>query len=74
VRTSDSGLGSQVLDESTSAMCNSCDARPKDGVFVHNTSGHNWCCYVCAKKIWKRTNRCPVCNRTVMKVIKLFKV
>ena len=32
------------------------------------------CCYPCAKKLWRRKAECPVCRRTVERIIKLIQV
>ncbi|RZF41250.1 hypothetical protein LSTR_LSTR010478 [Laodelphax striatellus] len=51
--------------------CETCMARPKDGVFIHTKIVHRYSCYRCSKKIWKEIGRCPLCNNKVCNVKKI---
>lgn len=53
-------------------QCMMCFTKKKDGIFLHGSSAHSCCCYKCALKTWKTLKRCPVCNRRVSNVVKLF--
>lgn len=55
-------------------LCNACLIRPKNGIFNHGKIAHIYCCYLCAKKIWHQTNRCPVCNRKIRYVTKMITI
>jgi len=66
----------KVKDENTSAsqpfsnLCELCCLRPKNASLIHGRLGHQVCCYPCAKKLWKKQARCPVCRRKVEKIVK----
>ncbi|XP_022194088.2 E3 ubiquitin-protein ligase Mdm2 isoform X2 [Nilaparvata lugens] len=51
--------------------CETCMARPKDGVFIHTNIVHRYSCYKCSMKIWKEIGRCPLCNNKVCNVKKI---
>lgn len=53
-------------------LCNICLLKPKNGVFNHRKIGHRYCCYLCAKKIWAKTGRCPVCKLKIRYVTKII--
>lgn len=65
----DSGFSSSKDD---SSLCLLCCTRKKDSSLVHGKIGHQVCCYPCAKKLWRRKAECPVCRRTVERIIKLI--
>lgn len=50
--------------------CNICYLKPKNGIFNHGSTAHLYCCYKCAKQIWNRSGRCPICNLKVKYVTK----
>lgn len=52
-------------------LCNVCLLRPKNGVFNHNKTAHVYCCYLCAKQIWIKLRKCPICNLKIKYVTKL---
>lgn len=52
-------------------MCNICSKLPKNGVFNHGKIGHIFSCYPCTKNIWKKSNKCPICNTRVQYITKL---
>lgn len=71
----------KIIDNQTSEIlgnveniCNICYILPKNGVFNHGKTGHIYCCYPCAKKVWKKNNRCPICNSKVKYVTKMIVV
>lgn len=61
-----------VNDENINNICNICLKMPKNGVFNHGKIGHIYCCYSCAKKIWKKSNKCPLCNVKIKFVTKMI--
>jgi len=65
----DSGFSS---NKDESSLCLLCVTRKKDASLVHGRIGHQVCCYPCAKKLWRRKAECPVCRRTVERIIKLI--
>lgn len=65
----DSGFSSSK-DESS--LCLFCVTRKKNAALVHGRIGHQVCCYPCAKKLWRKKAECPVCRRTVERIIKLI--
>ncbi|KAL1487532.1 hypothetical protein ABEB36_015802 [Hypothenemus hampei] len=53
-------------------ICIICYNGSKDCVFLHTYLAHCCCCYACGKKIFKINKRCPLCNKIVNKVLKIF--
>lgn len=51
-------------------LCVICITEPKSGVFVHGRIAHICCCYPCAKKVWAKAKRCPVCNCKISNVLR----
>ncbi|KAK3521110.1 hypothetical protein QTP86_016004 [Hemibagrus guttatus] len=49
--------------------CIICQSRPKDGTFIHGSTGHLVACYICAKKLEKCNKPCPVCQEPIQSVI-----
>ena len=85
----DSGISSQSsIDEPPSVSCSSvtressgtedlcglCGLRQINGAFTHGNTGHEVYCYPCSKRVWRERKKCPVCRRTIAKVIKMFRV
>ncbi|XP_030751667.1 E3 ubiquitin-protein ligase Mdm2-like isoform X2 [Sitophilus oryzae] len=60
------------FDRSEAELCMFCNSAPKDSIFLHTNIAHRCCCYDCAKKTMKSIKRCPICNRSVNKVVKIF--
>ena len=57
-----------------SATCQLCCSGPKDAVLVHGKSGHQMCCYRCAKRLRRHGKPCPICRRRIQRVIRNFVV
>lgn len=57
---------------SASDVCVVCASRPKTGSIIHGSSGHQVCCYRCAKRLKHKSLPCPVCRRPIQKVVKNF--
>ena len=58
----------------TMDVCMICMSKPKEASIIHGKTGHQVCCYVCAKQLRRRGKPCPVCRRPIQKVIKNFLV
>ncbi|VEN55661.1 unnamed protein product [Callosobruchus maculatus] len=79
-----SDLGSEVSTSSCSSastassttskdeLCIFCNSAPKDSIFLHTNIAHQCCCYKCAKRTLRTIKRCPICNRSVNKVVRIF--
>jgi hypothetical protein len=52
--------------------CNICFQAPKDTAFVHGRLAHLFCCYPCAKRLFKMRRPCPLCRRTVEKIARIL--
>ncbi|XP_056016487.1 E3 ubiquitin-protein ligase Mdm2-like isoform X4 [Ostrea edulis] len=52
--------------------CVICLKRPKTGSIIHGSTGHQVCCYPCAKRLKRRKRKCPVCRRPIKSVIRNF--
>ena len=52
------------------SLCNLCFSRPKDACLIHGRTSHQYCCYSCAKKLYKKRQGCPVCRRKIEKITK----
>ncbi|XP_041352129.1 E3 ubiquitin-protein ligase Mdm2-like isoform X2 [Gigantopelta aegis] len=64
---------SPVLGQaSVSDMCMICLSRPKTGSIIHGSSGHQVCCYKCAKRLKRKGKCCPVCRRSIQKVVRNY--
>jgi len=61
-----------VLSASISDACMSCLSRPKDASIIHGTTGHQACCYACARRLQKRKMPCPICRRQISRVVRNF--
>ena len=54
--------------------CQLCFNGPKDAVLVHGKSGHQMCCYSCAKRLRRYGKPCPICRRQIQRVIRNYVV
>ncbi|XP_054709277.1 E3 ubiquitin-protein ligase Mdm2-like [Uloborus diversus] len=50
-------------------LCIICCRKPANASIVHSRYAHQVACYKCAKKLKKQKQRCPVCRRTIDKVV-----
>lgn len=55
-------------------LCGLCGLRSVDGAFMHGNTAHQLYCYSCSKRVWRERKKCPVCRRTIAKVVKMFRV
>ncbi|XP_038069993.1 uncharacterized protein LOC119739214 [Patiria miniata] len=74
---SDPGAGpssaqANVVTKHYNDLCIICYSRPKTASIIHGRTGHQVCCYPCAKKLHHRGKPCPVCRRSIQAVIKNF--
>lgn len=51
--------------------CNYCFNDLKNGIINHGKIGHIVDCYYCAKRQWKISNKCPICNTRIKFVTKM---
>ena len=58
----------------TQDACVLCLNAPKEASLIHGNSGHQICCYKCAKKLRRRGKPCPVCRKKISKVIRNYVV
>ncbi|XP_066256842.1 E3 ubiquitin-protein ligase Mdm2-like isoform X3 [Euwallacea similis] len=65
-------IGNSEGSASESELCIFCNSAPKNSIFLHTNIAHRCCCYPCAKKTLKSTKRCPICNLSVNKVVRIF--
>lgn len=66
---------SHKIDPQTNTLqdkCMLCLNAPKEASLIHGRSGHQICCYACAKKLRRRGKPCPVCRRKITKVIRNY--
>ena len=57
---------------SRNEACVVCLTRPKTASIIHGKTGHQVCCYHCAKKLKKQRRACPICRRPIQKVIRNY--
>lgn len=62
----------KLTSSDNSELCIFCNNAPKDSIFLHTNIAHQCCCYKCAKRTLQTIKRCPICNRSVNKVVKIF--
>lgn len=58
-----------ALSEEEEDLCCICFERPRDAIIVHGESGHECCCFTCAKQL----QECPVCRMGIDTVIRHFR-
>ena len=58
----------------SSDMCVICLTRPKEASIIHGNTGHQVCCYICAKRLQHRRMSCPVCRRPISGVIRNYRL
>ena len=63
-------LESTTSSQVSSLLCEFCCLRPRNASLIHGLLAHQICCYPCAKRLWKKQARCPVCRRKVERIVK----
>ena len=53
-------------------ICTLCRSNPNNATLIHGRTGHQLCCYRCAKRLKKNGKRCPLCRQRIMLVVKNF--
>lgn len=53
-------------------VCNICFKMPKNGIINHGKIAHIYCCYLCAKKLRRNSNRCPICKVKITFITKMI--
>lgn len=59
---------------SPSSVCLICLVAPKNASIVHGSTGHQACCFRCARRLKQSGKHCPVCRRPIHKVIRNYVV
>jgi len=54
------------------SVCVICLAAPKNASIVHGSTGHQACCFPCARRLKQTRQHCPVCRRPIHKVIRNY--
>ncbi|XP_063970771.1 uncharacterized protein LOC129282859 isoform X2 [Lytechinus pictus] len=67
-----STMGSGAVASHAQELCRFCCVRPKTACIIHGRTGHQVCCYKCAKKLRRRGKPCPVCRRPIQHIVKNF--
>ncbi|XP_050392493.1 E3 ubiquitin-protein ligase Mdm2 isoform X1 [Patella vulgata] len=62
----------KTVSKNTADVCVVCVSRPKTGSIIHGSSGHQVCCFKCAKQLKRRKKPCPVCRRPIQKVVRNY--
>ena len=51
-------------------LCNLCQNRKIDAIFMHGSTGHKSTCYRCAKRTWRHGN-CPIFKKQIDNIIRI---
>ncbi len=65
---------SRPESEKDVGICSICMVRDKNAGFVHGKIAHIYSCYVCADKILKKSGKCPICRKKILRVVKIIDV
>ena len=68
----DNGSQSPSVQKGPEDPCVICLKRSKTGSIIHGSTGHQVCCYPCAKRLKRRKGKCPVCRRKIKDVIRNY--
>ncbi|XP_033618073.1 protein Mdm4 isoform X2 [Fukomys damarensis] len=52
--------------------CSLCERRPRDGNIIHGRTSHLTTCFHCARRLKKSGATCPICQKEIQLVIKVF--
>lgn len=63
-------IGGQVA--APSGLCVVCQAEPKVASIIHGSTGHQACCYDCARRLKRHHKPCPVCRRPIEKIVRNY--
>ncbi|GFY58721.1 e3 ubiquitin-protein ligase Mdm2 [Trichonephila inaurata madagascariensis] len=53
-------------------LCIICCSKPINSSIIHGKVGHSVSCYRCARKLQSRKDRCPICRRSIERVVYLI--
>ncbi|GFY46360.1 e3 ubiquitin-protein ligase Mdm2, partial [Trichonephila inaurata madagascariensis] len=53
-------------------LCIICCSKPINSSIIHGKVGHSVSCYRCARKLQSRNDRCPICRRSIERVVYLI--
>jgi len=67
-----SDLTDSLVSASSSMPCVICLTAAKNASIVHGTTGHQACCFRCARQLKHTGKPCPVCRRPIHKVIRNY--
>lgn len=59
-------------DAQEAEKCLACLRNSTNALFLHGKTGHRCCCYLCAKRIWFETRKCPICRKRVSNIIRIL--
>ena len=66
----DSGFSSrETCGSSAAEPCLICCEKPRDAAIIHGRTGCQVTCYGCARKLWKKRDKCPACRRSIEKIV-----
>ena len=66
------GQEKEVEDSKAKETCMACVIRASNTMFIHGNTAHYVMCYKCARKNWALHARCPICNKKVEKIVKVY--
>ena len=59
--------------ENEDMLCVVCLAIPSSATLIHGETGHECCCFSCARLLQSRGSGCPICRQPIEGVIRTFK-
>ncbi|XP_065217567.1 E3 ubiquitin-protein ligase Mdm2-like [Planococcus citri] len=62
----------EIAELEPKEKCLTCLDSCVNGLFLHGRTAHRCCCYKCAKLIWSKSRKCPICRRKIHNVILLL--
>ena len=65
---------SNTTSQHVTEECIICHVQPKTGSLIHGSTGHQVCCYRCAKRLKRHKKPCPVCRKPIQKVIRNYNI
>ncbi|GIY69327.1 hypothetical protein CDAR_121261 [Caerostris darwini] len=64
--------GSKNEELSSDKLCLFCCSKRADSSIIHGKVGCSVCCYSCGKKLQSQNQRCPLCRRTIERIVYLY--
>ncbi|GBM76718.1 hypothetical protein AVEN_10935-1, partial [Araneus ventricosus] len=53
-------------------LCLFCCTKPANCSIIHGKIGCTICCFTCGQKLYAENKRCPVCRRTIERIVYLY--